>query len=94
MIRSSRLMLLEVFSVLCALTVNVWADEAGGPVAALQGAWMCDGAREAGQDAPKFLGIKAVMQGDRLTWHFPVRIAREITSLIRIIAWRPTVRCS
>ena len=37
----------------------------------LQGTWVCIITLKDGKQVADFIGVRAVMQGNRLTWHFP-----------------------
>lgn len=57
---------------LLAATVGS-GGEPGGDEELIQGTWVCIAALKDGKETDQFVGVRAVMRGNRLTWSFPSR---------------------
>jgi uncharacterized protein (TIGR03067 family) len=50
----------------------VWGDETSDrELAKLRGTWVCSATLQDGKEVRTYVGVKAVIEGDNLTWYFP-----------------------
>lgn len=49
----------------------------------LQGTWECVATLRDGQPVNNYIGVRAVIEGDRLTWHFPRSDGTKLTQVAR-----------
>jgi uncharacterized protein (TIGR03067 family) len=58
-------------SLLAVLPIRAGDSPAPSDQQRIEGAWVCVATLKEGRQVNDFVGVKAVMKGDRLTWHFP-----------------------